>query len=64
MDNILQPENSKEEYMDGVSYRVSEIFGTEISYHNTETFFQELFRVGVLKDLRVKELPDEYKAVT
>jgi hypothetical protein len=57
--NRLEPDNSSEEWMDGVRYRVSEVFNTKIMYHDTESFFQELFRVGVLKDLRVKESLNE-----
>lgn len=53
----LQAPDTKEKWMDGVRYRVAEFYDHEIVYTDTESFFKELFRIGMLNDLREKSSP-------
>lgn len=54
LDTIITPPSSSDEWMDKVSSRVLAFEGHNLIYTDPETFFKELFRVGILNDLREK----------
>jgi hypothetical protein len=55
MSTPLTPPDTIGKWMDNVSYRSQEFYGKKLQYTDAESFFRELFRVGILTTLIEKE---------
>jgi len=55
MSTPLTPPATVDKWMGNVGYRAEEFYGKKLEYTDSESFFRELFRVGILTTLREKE---------